>query len=229
VVSHVARAVALLAQAVDAGGHAQAACATADEHARVMRDTYTSIAEDSGHDAPNAATRHILDAQEALTEVTNRLHDAAEALRTYSERIAPDLAGTLRHDSVHRPTGAELVEMGTQDPGRSRRLQFARSATRRRDDVSDATQRLVDNNVEAYRSFQRLPDPPSAVRTEARQPTEMPIPMWQSVHHHTSYGGLGDAAWTVGVLAFGAKEFGRRVRQGLKRPRRFGRGKRRSS
>jgi hypothetical protein len=175
VVSHVARTVALLAQAADAGGRAQAACSTADEHARVMRDVHTPIAEESGHDAPNAASRHVLDAQEALTEISNRLHEAAEALRTYAQRIAPSLAGSLSPDSAYRPTGTELLDLARESAAsKSRKAQWLDELARGGGDISEAGHSALDDVAAVRKEYTKMPDPPgpsSAVSTQPRDPS----------------------------------------------------------
>lgn len=211
--SHVARAVTLLAQAVEASGSAQAACSTADEHARVMRDAYIPIAEDSGHDAPNAASRHVLDAQEALTEITNRLHDAAEALRTYAQRIAPGLAGSLQLDSMYRPTGAELLELEPPSEKGGRRARLGRKMSALQGDVADAGKSVGKQLSAAEQGFRSLPDPPASTQAAARQPTGDPIPEARPAPTTTGWDGVFSVTLAAATVVVAAKE----ARKGLQR------------
>lgn len=213
--SHVARAVALLAQAVDAGSQAQAACSAADQHARVMRDTYTSIAEESGNEAPSVATRHVLDAQEALLDVSNRLHGAAEVVRTYVQQIAPGLVGGLRSDSVYRPSGTELVELGPPRTRRGRRsTEFTRFITSNQGDISDAGKSIGRQMDALAGGFKQLPPPPSSTQAVARQPVQDPVPVARSLPPAgVSGGGVFDFSLAFISVAVAARQAARRLGQ----------------
>jgi hypothetical protein len=217
VVSHVARTVALLAQAANASGHAQAACSTADEHARVMRDTYTPIAEESGHDAPNAASRHVLDAQEALTEITNRLHDAVEALRTYAQRIAPGLAGALSPDSAYSPTGAELLDLARESAAsKSRKAQWLDELARGGADISEAGHNTLDDVAAMRKEYTKMPDPPGPSSAIATQPRDPSTPAVTAAASEPSAGHVADIAVAIVTVALGARQFARRTARWLR-------------
>jgi hypothetical protein len=208
-VSSVGLAVALLTRAVDAGTQAQAACSTADEHARTMLDVYTQIADDSGRDAPNAAGRDVSDAQDALLQVTNNLHHAAEALGDYVRQIAPALTGGFVTGSSYRPSGRALVETpsGTRLP-RTRRA--ARVLVGRMDDVSDAVQKNTDNIQGAVAGFRKLPDEPGASGAVTRQPTP-DAPTARAPDTNISAGGVLDSVVVVTAVVVAGKEFVRRM------------------
>lgn len=215
--SHVAHAVALLAQAVDAGSQAQAACSTADEHARAMRDTYGPIAADSGHDPPQAAHRDVLDAQEALTEITNRLHGAAEALRAYADRIAPGLAGSLSPDSVYRPTGAELLELtGESAASKSRKAQWLDELVRGGGDISEAGHKALDDVAAMRKEYTRMPDPPGPSSAIATQPRDPSTPAVTTAASEPSVGHLADLAVVIVTVTLGARQFARRMGRWLR-------------
>lgn len=207
--SSVGLAVALLARAVDAGTQAQAACSTADDHARTMLDIYTQIADDSGQDAPNAAGRNVSDAQDTLLQITNSLHHAAEALGDYVRTIAPGLTGNIKPASERRPTGAELLEM----PGAktSLRARVVRRGVQRFDDVSDTAKGAaeVGSSVKEYLNLPKDPGPSHAL---TRQPPQ-DVPTARPTDTGVSTGNVVDAAMTGAALMVGWRHFWRRMGQ----------------
>lgn len=215
--SHVGRAVGLLAQAVEAGDRGQHGCSTADEHARTMLRLYTDAAEGSGHDAPQSARRLVSDAQECLLEAANRIHQGAEALHEYVRAIAPDLAGAVTSGSEYRPSGAELVELAQASAAaKTPRTRWLQQLAGGRDDLSDAVQGNANHVEGASRSFHRLPDPPGPGVTESRQPRDPSIPTVGQSAPELSAGHAADATLTAATLVLGWKPFWRRVRRWLR-------------
>jgi hypothetical protein len=211
-VSEVGRAVALLAEAVQAGGRAQEGCSAADERARTMLQLYSEAAQDSGHDAPQNAVRQVSDAQERLLEAANRIHLGAEALHAYAEDIAPDLAGALAAGSEYRPTGPELLDLAQASAAsRSPRARRTDAFVRRRDDMSDAATRNLDAAQGATQGFARLPDPPGPSSSVSQQRADPPVHVTGQAPQVASVGQAADALLTVGALVTGWRTFWRRV------------------
>jgi hypothetical protein len=211
-VSDVGRAVALLAEAVKAGGRGQRGCSAADEHARTMLELYTEAAEDSGHDAPQSAMRQVSDAQECLLEAANRIHRGAEALNAYVQDVAPDLAGAVTAPSAYRPSGSELLDLAQASAAsRSPRARRTDAFVRRRDDMSDAATRNLDAAEAATQDFGRLPDPPGPSSSVAQQPMDPSAHVTNQGSQDASAGHGADALLTVGALVTGWRTFWRRV------------------
>jgi hypothetical protein len=213
-VSEVGRAVALLAEAVQAGGRAQRGCSTADEHARTMLQLYTEAAEDSGHDAPQSAVRQVSDAQECLLDAANRIHQGAEALHEYVREIAPGLAGAVPTGSEYRPSGTDLVDLAQASAAaKTPRARWLQQLAGGRDDLSDAVQGNADDVEGATRSFHRLPDPPGPGVAESREPRDPSIPVVGQAASEPSAGHAADTALTVATVLLGWKPFWRRWRR----------------
>lgn len=210
--SSIGLAVALLARAVDAGTQAQAACSTADDHARTMLDIYTQIADDSGQDAPNAAGRNVSDAQDTLQQITNNLHHAAEALGDYVRTIAPDLAGSIKRVSDYRPTGADLLEL----PGKrtSPIARMGRVTVNRLDDVTDAARESAET-VGALKKYSTLPKGPGPSQEITRQPTP-DTPTVRAADTGVPAGTILEISVMSVAIVINLKRFGQRISRMIK-------------